>query len=95
MKLAVLSLALCLVGLAAADCDVSLNIWIGGGGERRHHNRMTLPDGSTLLDGLNRASGNGNPFFSFHSRRSKDSGSSESGGQLQINSMGGFISDLM
>lgn len=97
MKLIVLSLVLCLVGLAAADCDVSVNIWIGDDGHRRHHNRMSLPDGSTLWDGLTRCASGGNPFFQFRSSRKKQSGSVESSetGLPIINSMCGFASDLL
>lgn len=95
--MAVLSLVLCLVGLAAADCDVSINIWIGDGGHRRHHNRLSLRDGSTLWDGLTECASGGNPFFKFRSSRKKQSGSGESSeaGHPIINSMCGFASDLL
>lgn len=97
MKLAVLSLALCLVGFAAADCDVSVNIWIGDDGHRRHHNRLSLPDGSTLWDGLTECASGGNPFFHFRSSRKKHGSSHESGetGMPIINSMCGFAADIL
>lgn len=97
MKLAVLALALCLVGLSAADCDVSINIWIGNNGNRRHHNRMSLPDGSTLGDGLTRCSSGGNPFFRFRSSLKKRNGSQQSAetGLPVINEMCGFAADLL